>query len=307
MKSATRKINDEKAPLMRTKFESFIKTFNLGEFEVDESAWGTSRNKYDMLSQSQLNASIDSLNIEIGEKLKELKYDYNKLYPQISTVEDSISEIVQAEMAEKYSSSTETSKLTNLKNTLTKPNLKTRPQVEGIEPVNKSRYILKFDADSVMHKPKSFYSIIDSSMRKEVLDQAIRDSNGFKNKYINTRSTIISLDRNLRVNLLRKHQQFSWAIICIVFVFIGAPLGSIIRKGGYGYPLLIAIIFYVSFIISIIMGEKLIKEEDFPAITAAWIPVMLLTPFAIVFTYFALRDVKVDFIGFLQSVFSKNK
>jgi lipopolysaccharide export system permease protein len=117
---------------------------------------------------------------------------------------------------------------------------------------------------------------------------------------------VISLDRNLRVNYLRKHQQFSWAIICIVFVFIGAPLGSIIRKGGYGYPLLVAIIFYVSFIISIIMGEKLIKKDDFSPIAAAWIPVMLLAPFAISLTYLALRDVKINIIGYIQSLFNKD-
>lgn len=307
MRSATRKINEEKAPLMRTKFESFTKIFDLGEFEVDESSWGTSRNKYDMLSQAQLNASIDSLSIEIGAKIKELSYDYNKMYPQITIFEDTIAQKNQAELVQRYQPKNIDSSLAKLSHSISNPKVNLLSPAMGKQPANTQRYELKFDSDSIVQNPASFFSIIDTTMRMEVLEQSIRDSNGFKNKYINTRSTIISLQKNLRVNNLRKHQQFSWAMVCIVFVFLGAPLGSIIRKGGYGYPLLVAIIFYVSFIISIIMGEKLIKEDDFSAITAAWIPVIMLTPFAIAFTYFALRDVKFDFIGFIQSLFSKDK
>jgi len=83
---------------------------------------------------------------------------------------------------------------------------------------------------------------------------------------------------------------YSWAIVCIVFLFIGAPLGSIVKKGGYGYPLLIAIIFFMMFIVMNIMGEKLNKTGEVSALLGAWLPNLVLIPFAIVISYKALND-----------------
>ena len=90
--------------------------------------------------------------------------------------------------------------------------------------------------------------------------------------------------------VLRLHQQFSWALICIVFLFIGAPLGSIVRKGGYGFPLLIAIIFFMIFIVLNIMGEKLNRTGEISPILAAWLPNLVLIPIAIYISYKALND-----------------
>lgn len=89
---------------------------------------------------------------------------------------------------------------------------------------------------------------------------------------------------------LRLHQQFSFAFICIVFMFLGAPLGSIIRKGGFGYPLLYAIAFYMLFIMLAIMGEKLVKGESMNPVMAAWISNLILLPLALYLTIIALRD-----------------
>jgi lipopolysaccharide export system permease protein len=94
--------------------------------------------------------------------------------------------------------------------------------------------------------------------------------------------------------MLRLNQQYSWAVICVVFLFIGAPLGSIIRKGGYGYPLLVAILFYMIFIISTIFGEKLVKNEGITGFQAAWLPCIILSPWALLLTIMALRDVKFN-------------
>lgn len=94
---------------------------------------------------------------------------------------------------------------------------------------------------------------------------------------------------------LRMHQQICWAAICVIFLFIGAPLGSIVRKGGFGYPLLIAITFFVIFVFTNIMGEKLVNNGTFDPIFGAWLPCIILTPFAIYFTWMAIRDSRFSF------------
>jgi lipopolysaccharide export system permease protein len=99
----------------------------------------------------------------------------------------------------------------------------------------------------------------------------------------------------------RMHQQYSHSFICLVFMFIGAPLGSIIRKGGYGYPLLVSILFYMVFMISFIMGTKLLKSGMLSGFVASWFPVFLLLPFAVYFTTKALNDSRFEAISIITS------
>jgi lipopolysaccharide export system permease protein len=108
-----------------------------------------------------------------------------------------------------------------------------------------------------------------------------------------------------QVYILRLGQQYSFAVVCILFLFIGAPLGSIIRKGGFGYPLLIAILFYILFIISTIVGEKLLKSETIYGWVGAWLPCLILLPFSIYFTYQALNDVRFTIVERLETKITK--
>lgn len=112
---------------------------------------------------------------------------------------------------------------------------------------------------------------------------------------------------NKRRYVLRLHQMYSWATICIIFMFIGAPLGSIVRKGGYGYPLLIAIVFFMLFIILMIMGEKLNKSESISAIMAAWLPSLTLLPISVVLSYLALGDIGGFSFNWLSNLISRFK
>jgi len=86
------------------------------------------------------------------------------------------------------------------------------------------------------------------------------------------------------------HRMFSWASVCLIFLFIGAPAGALVRRGGFGYPMLIAIGFYLTFIMSSIIGEKLMRNGTLEAWEGAWLPCLILLPFAIFLTWRALND-----------------
>jgi len=112
--------------------------------------------------------------------------------------------------------------------------------------------------------------------------------------FLNNSRDINNTQRYLNVYRLRFHQQYSWAMVCILFLFIGAPLGSIIRKGGYGYPLLISILFFMIFIILNILGEKLNKSQSMNPMLAAWLPCIVLSPFAVFLTIKAVNEAKFN-------------
>lgn len=85
-------------------------------------------------------------------------------------------------------------------------------------------------------------------------------------------------------------QKFTLAVACLVLFFIGAPLGAIVRKGGFGLPVVIAIIFFLIFFVLNMIGEKMVRELLLPANIGMWMSTIILTPIGFWLTYKATSD-----------------
>ncbi len=86
------------------------------------------------------------------------------------------------------------------------------------------------------------------------------------------------------------HKKFTLSLACLVFFFIGAPLGAIIRKGGLGLPLVISVLFFVLYYVISITGEKFVRESYTPAYIGVWISSYILLPLGIFLTYKSTTD-----------------
>lgn len=86
------------------------------------------------------------------------------------------------------------------------------------------------------------------------------------------------------------HRKFTLSIACIVLFFIGAPLGAIIRKGGLGMPVVISVVFFITFHVLSISGEKLAKEGSMPTWEGMWMATFVLLPIGVFLTYKATAD-----------------
>lgn len=86
------------------------------------------------------------------------------------------------------------------------------------------------------------------------------------------------------------HRKFTLSIACLVLFFIGAPLGAIIRKGGLGMPVVISVLFFITFHILSISGEKLAKEGSMPTWEGMWMATFVLLPIGVFLTYKATAD-----------------
>jgi lipopolysaccharide export LptBFGC system permease protein LptF len=98
------------------------------------------------------------------------------------------------------------------------------------------------------------------------------------------------------------------AVICLVFLFIGAPMGAIIQKGGFGYPILVAIGFFVFYIIGTIYCKNMKDADNLSATSAAWVPVFVMLPIALILTWRAVNDYKMSLDGTgkkLKTMFEK--
>lgn len=86
------------------------------------------------------------------------------------------------------------------------------------------------------------------------------------------------------------HRKFTLSIACIVMFFIGAPFGSIVRKGGFGMPVVISVVLYIIFYIISITGEKMVKTETATAVSGMWLSIVILSPVGVLLTYLASTD-----------------
>jgi lipopolysaccharide export system permease protein len=94
------------------------------------------------------------------------------------------------------------------------------------------------------------------------------------------------------------HTKYSMAVVCIIFVFVGAPLGAIVRKGGFGYPLLVSVVAFIVFIVLTIFCRKIAETFLVPASLAAWLPCIILAPIGVWLTIKGMADSKLfDFSG----------
>lgn len=91
-------------------------------------------------------------------------------------------------------------------------------------------------------------------------------------------------------NQIEWHRKFTLSVACIVLFLIGAPLGSIIRKGGLGTPLVFAVIFFVVFHLLNTFGEKFVKGGVLPAYQGMWMACVILIPVGLFLTYKAMKD-----------------
>ena len=92
------------------------------------------------------------------------------------------------------------------------------------------------------------------------------------------------------VTRIEYQRKFTLAASCILLFFIGAPLGAIIRKGGMGLPVVMAVAFFLIYHILTTVAEKSAKQGNLNPVVAMWIAVIVLSPLAIFLTYKASRD-----------------
>ncbi len=96
--------------------------------------------------------------------------------------------------------------------------------------------------------------------------------------------------QSLQLHEIEWHRKFTLSVACLVLFLIGAPLGSIIRKGGLGTPLVFAIIFFVIFHLFNTFGEKFVKSGQTNAILGMWLSTFILIPIGAFLIFKAMRD-----------------
>ncbi len=137
---------------------------------------------------------------------------------------------------------------------------------------------------------KSYIASLSDSMKSLAYNRAA-------SQLLSVKSTIEFIEhdyedsqQSIRAFLIEINRKFTLSAACFILFMIGAPLGSIIRKGGLGSPLVFSIIFFVLFYLLNTIGERLAKQGVLSCFMGMWLSSFVLLPIGLFLTYKAMRD-----------------
>lgn len=136
----------------------------------------------------------------------------------------------------------------------------------------------------------SLFNNLSLTEKERVVASALSSSqnigNDWKFKSFNTAET----DARIRKHEMEWHKKIALSLSCLIFFFIGAPLGGIIRKGGLGMPVVISVLIFIIYYIIDTSGYKMARDAKWILWTGMWISSFILAPVGIFFTYKSNND-----------------
>lgn len=246
---------DNSFELLRSRFEKILIRIDLSNFDFNNTDEELFSQYYEMLNMKQLSYLEDSLI---------LKYEARKV--DFKTYLDK----------NLYLRNTDRLKNDSI-------NLANAKAIEG-KGIRKDRRI----KDPV---PKeSFYAFLAKYNNTNLYKLGKNLARNNKNYLQRSEEEFKNRQRYITRYKIEWHRKIMLSFACIVLFFIGAPLGAIIRKGGFGFPVVFSIIFFLIFHITSTAGEKMAKQDVVPAFFGMWLGIIVLLPFSIFLTNKAIND-----------------
>nr|WP_317172904.1 LptF/LptG family permease [Maribacter arenosus] len=278
-KSSTQAKNNY--PFAKSNFETYTMNIDLSEFnnvDMDEER-DTETEK--MKNVARLTKDIDSLKKDnlriVGAFSKNIQSRVGAFIEL--PVKDSTKVTLNEDMQEKYAT------------TVTTPRDTVRP--DSIKTVQ-----------NIVDLYQDWQKIQIAASAKTNASNLLTSVQGKKNE-LNKRYEIFNR------HILALHKKFALALSCVILFFVGAPLGAIIRKGGIGLPMVIAIILFLTYYFIGVFADNYAKKNVIHPIIGAWLSTMIMLPLSIVLTKRATADrglMNLDgFVEFFQKIFKKKE
>ena len=170
------------------------------------------------------------------------------------------------------------------------------------------------DTISVKLQPDVFDNF-DERTQLRLVNSSLAKSKNALSIIKNRKDTFKRKRKILNTYEIEYHNRIAFSLSCLILFFIGAPLGSIIRKGGFGLPMILAIAVYVTYFFSNTFGKNLAEESSISAFLGSWIAALIMIPVGILLTRRATRDkgifnvdaITQPIINFFKKIFSKKE
>lgn len=111
-----------------------------------------------------------------------------------------------------------------------------------------------------------------------------------KTDYEVKNSIMHGLDKDLNKHKITWWDKITLSLACLIFFFIGAPLGAIVKKGGLGYPVLISVAIFILYYLLNTSAYKMAREGEWQIWIGSWLSTLILAPLGVLFTYQSNKD-----------------
>jgi lipopolysaccharide export system permease protein len=161
-----------------------------------------------------------------------------------------------------------------------------------------NKYTSKSEMDSLVA-----FSPFTKTKRKQQYDIAINKLQTLKSISKSNKDDLEYRKIIITKHNIEWHRKISLALACLLLFLIGAPLGSIIRKGGFGLPVLVSVFFFLIYHVLSMVGEKSAKDLSMTAFEGMWLANTVFTPIAFFLIYKAKNDAQLfDFSSLLKRI-----
>lgn len=148
------------------------------------------------------------------------------------------------------------------------------------------------------------WDTVNPKMKIEALNRAIAGIRRKNQNLDGQKQFMVSLQDNSDKFSIEFHKKFALTTTIIVLFFVGAPLGAIVRKGGFGAPVVIAALLFMVYFVLFTVGEGLAKSGVVMPFVGMWMPTLVLAPIACLLMISAANDLKISDPKLWRLIFS---
>ena len=145
-------------------------------------------------------------------------------------------------------------------------------------------------ADIVVPRPDTLMQSKQLQEQSSILQSAISKAENNSNEFLFRSLNKTTTQKTINRHWIEWHRKFTIPFTCLIFFFIGAPLGSIVRKGGLGTPIVISVILFIIYYIVENVGYKMTRDGVWEHWFGMWFSSLILLPIGVFLTYKAMND-----------------
>ncbi len=135
-----------------------------------------------------------------------------------------------------------------------------------------------------------YFGGIDKWVKAEVAENALESARNIVQNISMYQGQLYVKKKTLNKYQMERHRKYTLSFAVLIFFFIGAPLGAIIRKGGLGMPVVVSIFLFILYYVVSISGEKTAREDVWAMFNGMWFSSFIFLPVGIWLTYKAATD-----------------
>jgi len=295
----------QKKPFAKSEFETYTINVDLSQINNVDLEQKQITSKYDMLSIADLSYTIDSLKIKDKDRYSEFS---ETMYKRSNLTENKSEDdkrnkkeqknTQRQDTVEEEEDDTKISPTTFQKPKITpnKKSLRTSQKIAQQTAVKKKPKTVEEKIEkelTILHDSivsKDFMELFDTKKKLQTVEIAL-------NNMISTNQIVAAKDREiiretrwLNKHIMAFHDKFALALACIVLFFVGAPLGALIKKGGLGLPMVVAIVLFLIYHFIGIFAKNSAEDNSLNPILASWLSTLIMLPIGVYLTERATKD-----------------